>query len=377
MKKQIFLLTIICAMVLSANAQTENTKVRTFDPVITLNPFDSLGCTNYSFETYQWLPYQIDAEVQNADEIQWTTSGDGTFDNASIAAPHYYFGKNDLLANAVVLTITATGNNTTVSNDIALGIPMQLIPITKDGWTGLSSYVDKSDTPVPEVMSPVEDQLIIMINKEGTSYWQDHNPPINNLGNWSAIGYQGKFTNPPACLPIYGSPLEDQSFFVEGSFTYLPVFTDYPVLIEDLFDENVENILEIFDWKDSLYWRPTQPDFEYLKPGLAYCLILQFGYQPFTLEFPPYSWDLPLEIQTPTVAETSVFPNPSKGIFHVTINEPTQNTEYTIINSQGAIVKKGITNESFNIDISSQAKGLYYLKIAYDDGYSVKKLILQ
>ncbi|MCF8365750.1 MAG: T9SS type A sorting domain-containing protein [Bacteroidales bacterium] len=377
MKKQTFLLIIICTLLITTNAQTIRTKTVCFDPIITLNPIDSLTCEYFNFETYHWLPYQIEAEVQNSDEIHWTSSGDGTFDDESIAAPHYFIGKNDLLANAVVLSVTASGNNTTITADLALGIPLQLIHFTKEGWTGFSSYVDKSDTPVPAVMMPVVDHLNIMINKQGISFWPEPVPPINNLGNWSAIGYQGKFFNPPACLPIYGSPLADQTFLVDGTFTYLPVFTDYPVLIEELFGDNIQKVFEIHDWKDSLTWTPTNAGFEYLKPGMAYRLLLEAGSQPFTLQFPPYSWDLPLKIQGPAEPETTVFPNPSTGVFTVTFSDQIKHAEYSIFNSHGGRVFKGITDERLNIDMSSQPKGLYYLKINYDGSQIVKKLLIR
>jgi hypothetical protein len=51
-----------------------------------------------------------DAEAQYFDSLLWTTSGDGSFDDPSIANPLYTPGANDNAAQLVVLTLTAFGN---------------------------------------------------------------------------------------------------------------------------------------------------------------------------------------------------------------------------------------------------------------------------
>lgn len=372
LKNQAFFLIAGCTIAISTIGQNNPQKL---DPVIILEPLDSLDCANYNFETWQWLPYQIEAEVKNADEIEWTTSGDGTFDNANIVTPSYYIGKNDHLNNAVTLTITATGNGLTETANIAIGIPLQLIPLTEDGWTGLSSFVEKSEVPVPDVMAPVVDHLSIMINSEGSSYWPIPIPPINNIGNWSAVGYQANFFDPPACLPIYGNPVVDQSVFADGTFIYLPVLSDYPVAIETLLGENAEKVLFIYDWKDSLTWTPSSPGFEYLNPGMAYNLVLNVG-ESFTLQFPLFSWDEPTGLKTISDMELSIFPNPSNGIFHVNLDDNSV-LKYELINMQGVLISKGEEQSNFVIDIFYLPKGIYYLKIAQDGKQTVKKLVFQ
>lgn len=347
------------------------------DPVIELLPYDSLSCMHYDFNLYQWLAYPIDAEIENAYEISWTTTGDGTFSDPGIEQPEYILGMDDKLNQTVNLSVIATGNGTTVSADITLHIPLQLIPITKDGWTGISTYVDKTDTPVPDVMAPVVDHLNIMINQEGTSYWPEPIPPINNLGNWASIGYQAKFFDPPACLPVYGEPIQDQTFYLEYPFTYLPVFTDQLVDIEDLFGDNINKIFELRDWKDSLIWTPDNPTFDYLKPGLAYLVILEMGNEPFTVEFPNYSWDIPIGIEEQKEPEISVAPNPSHGKFNIQLPVQQEPFSANLFNAQGQLIfqKEGIGD--FQIDLKDQTTGIYYLKITQGGLQRVKKLVLQ
>jgi len=346
------------------------------NPVIILAPVDSLNCSNYDFEQYTWLPYSIDAQVLNAESIQWSTSGDGTFNNENIANPNYFLGREDKLNNRVVLTITATGNNTIVSSEITVNIPMQLIPITGDGDTGLSSFVEKSDTPVPEVMAPVVENLVILITVAGNYYWPEPTPPINQIGNWGAVGYKARFKNSPACLPIYGNPV-DQSYLVYGFMSYLPVLTDYPVAIEELFAGHLDNIQEIFDYKDSLTWTPANHEFDILKPGLAYRLLLYAPYPSFFIEYPPFSWDLPINIPSLETSDANIYPNPSDGIFYVKINKTSESATWEVINTEAKTIRDGIESENFTINLTSQPKGIYYLKITQGGLNWVKKLVLQ
>ena len=46
----------------------------------------------------------------NTSSLQWSTAGDGSFDNAALLAPTYTPGANDIIAGSVVLTLTGNGN---------------------------------------------------------------------------------------------------------------------------------------------------------------------------------------------------------------------------------------------------------------------------
>ena len=56
------------------------------------------------------VPYILsDATASNYSTLLWTSSGDGTFDDATLLNPTYTPGPNDLLAGSVEVTITANG----------------------------------------------------------------------------------------------------------------------------------------------------------------------------------------------------------------------------------------------------------------------------
>lgn len=66
--------------------------------------------------------YQSDAEVENYNSLEWTTTGDGSFDDATIAAAVYTPGTNDISSKVVMLTLTAFGGNGNISSTVNLTI---------------------------------------------------------------------------------------------------------------------------------------------------------------------------------------------------------------------------------------------------------------
>ena len=72
-------------------------------------------------------PYSLSsATATNQVTVLWTTSGDGTFTNASSLNPDYIPGANDMLAGTVDLTLTVTGNSPCLS--IASTMTLTVIP---------------------------------------------------------------------------------------------------------------------------------------------------------------------------------------------------------------------------------------------------------
>lgn len=109
--------------------------------------------------------------------------------------------------------------------------------------------------------------------------------------------------------------------------------------------------------------------------------------------------DLPAEIETPTMADMpegqmprlntisieqlNVFPNPSDGIFNIQLDLPEEGrTSIQVFNSQGQRVYENNLGNftgvfSDRIDISSTAKGIFFLLVQQGDQTLSKQLILQ
>ncbi len=266
------------------------------NPTIDLMGEVFLDCDNFDFIDGVWLPVEACADVEFAESVQWFTDGDGSFDDPTDPCTNYNLGPNDVWAQEVTLTIEAYGPDAcqvVTSATMVIHVPTQIIEITTPTWWGISSYVDKSDTSVPEVMEPTvgpgpgSEDLIIMINENGKYYWPEPSPPINQLGNWAPIGYKDKFKN-PTCLPIYGDILADDTFEVNGAFTYVPVLTNVETPIATLFAGHLTDILLIYDWPTGQLWTNTAADFTTLLPGRAYLLVSTNPAITYTVDFPDF-----------------------------------------------------------------------------------------
>ena len=74
----------------------------------------------------------------------------------------------------------------------------------------------------------------------------------------------------------------------------------------------------------------------------------------------------------------SVYPNPSSGKFTIENKSPATTTyETQISNIMGEeIYQKKSSGESFQIDISGQPNGIYFLRVKTSDGVATKKIIV-
>jgi hypothetical protein len=74
----------------------------------------------------------------------------------------------------------------------------------------------------------------------------------------------------------------------------------------------------------------------------------------------------------------SLYPNPSTGIFTINLNKPAK-SKICIHDVLGnCIMEKEYQNEeNLSIDLSNQAKGIYFLEVVVDNKRNVKKVVLQ
>ncbi len=287
------------------------------DPVI--DPMDDLylSCDNYDFVNGLWLALDLNPLVgPNPGDYtyQWATDGDGSFDNETAQVTIYTMGTNDKWNGVLNLTLTVVGPagcGVVVSEILTVYVPQQIIQVdnldwfdNNYGWRGISSYVGKETTSVPDVMAPavvegsVLSPLKFMFDYTGKYYWPSIANPVNQLGDWKPVGYKTKWIS-EACLPIYGDNAYDtvsSAFPVMSNtgylFTFLPVLTNEVVLIDTLFADKLgldSDVLLMYDWMSNLIWTPEDSiggGLEYLYPGQAYLLVHRPGFDSYTLNFP-------------------------------------------------------------------------------------------
>ncbi len=105
------IITLTMTVTGNCNIASDN-MVLTIDPEATAQAgADALVCYN--------APHLLEAMAANG-TILWSTSGDGTFNNATLEDPVYSFGSGDVSAAIVILTMTVTGNCDTTTDDVIL-----------------------------------------------------------------------------------------------------------------------------------------------------------------------------------------------------------------------------------------------------------------
>jgi photosystem II stability/assembly factor-like uncharacterized protein len=128
--------------------------------------------------------------------------------------------------------------------------------------------------------------------------------------------------------------------------------------------------------------------------GINWTLSLTNSYTYRTLHFPSSSTGYAcgsggaiFRLSNATGIETSrmvsslkLYPNPSNGIFTMEGLKAQKNSTVFVCDVLGNNIiqeKIGSRDENFKIDISSQAKGIYYVKLESDEGIQIEKIVYQ
>ncbi len=268
-------------------------------PTISIDSVIKLGCVNYDIEDACWYPVGLYADIANAASVQWMTSGDGYFSNPNQSNTQYHLGLNDMWANQITLTVTASGQGAcqvSETREIALWVPGQLIqhdaPPT---WKGISSYLDMSGKTVAEVFEPITgaetgENLPVMVKNIYGEYYYSGDTLPNFLGNWEPFGYKMKIQD-DCCLPLYGEALSDRTIEVGDGMNWIPVLTNVPVSIDDFFGPDLySKFAFIIDYTTGDI-RPSMGPvgagmLTDLEPGTMYLLITLPNTAPYTLTYP-------------------------------------------------------------------------------------------
>nr|NQU89767.1 exo-alpha-sialidase [Bacteroidota bacterium] len=179
--------------------------------------------------------------------------------------------------------IASFGNGLKTGN---AGNPTQQIVTLKQGWSGISSYIQPVNPNIQEMFGSVPD-LTILYNSSGL-YWPEGG--INTLQNWdSNNGYIIKMNSNQA-ITFMGEEVENLTVQIFSGWNVIPVLSINPVSTQQLTNQYAGQIIMIKDVAGTGVCWPAGNihNLEYLLPGKSYLLMSDTD---FELDFDLFNRD--------------------------------------------------------------------------------------
>ena len=341
--------------------------------------------------------YSLDGSAINNDYIYWSTNGDGEFNDPFLINATYTPGIEDILNGTVDLTLFAFG----------------IAPC----------YAEASDVMTLTVISlPIVDAGNDDMVCEQDSYQLSASAENYESVNWSTSG-DGAFTDPTILDAIY-SPgsndiaigrvtlsltayalfpcsidITDSMELTFGQIPEEPVMPIGPTVIDlgitTISKYMTKQLMNIsgYNWHLSpqeagtiegehtvgtVYWNSEYTGIDAYINVVAYndCGEISSDTLPISLS--------PVWVYNSRVNDfdIEVFPNPSHGIFNLSVIGYSNNINMLILNGNGQLItKRKLINTNghttHNIDISYCSAGIYYLKFILRDRVIVKKVLIK
>ncbi|MCF8366566.1 MAG: T9SS type A sorting domain-containing protein [Bacteroidales bacterium] len=155
--------------------------------------------------------------------------------------------------------------------------------VFNEGWNSMSCFITPENAAVEELFAPITDQLILFRNLTDI-YWPEEN--YNTIGDFNnQSGYVLKLTEAKS-LQVIGNGMANQELVLANAgWYYMPVLSECPVSIEQLFGDQISEVVIIQELIGTgVYW----PEMEIysltdLLPGKAYSIKVS---DAVTLQFP-------------------------------------------------------------------------------------------
>ncbi len=152
----------------------------------------------------------------------------------------------------------------------------------RQGWSGISSYIDPDMSDLETLIAPVYNQFVILVNNGGV-FWPDGG--LNTLGNWNSyLGYALKM-HEQSQIVMMGEMLSPTAVNLDAGWSYLPVLRNCEYPVNDLFDPLSGNFVIAKEVAGSKIFWPEMGinTLGYLLPGAAYFVLLN---NPAAIDFP-------------------------------------------------------------------------------------------
>ncbi len=117
--------------------------------------------------------------------------------------------------------------------------------------------------------------------------------------------------------------------------------------------------------------------FEFLRPGIYYCKMVNDAFQETMLNTAPVSIDVTTEVKTQKESAIVIYPNPMVRELNINTGNEVYNSGI-IYNVAGNLVKRfDINQRLLTIDVSDLDKGIYLLQLKGENGILITKRLVK
>ncbi|OQX79913.1 MAG: hypothetical protein B6D64_04085 [Bacteroidetes bacterium 4484_276] len=111
-------------------------------------------------------------------------------------------------------------------------------------------------------------------------------------------------------------------------------------------------------------YNPNMPNYDGLfnVNGLSQVIDFKFG---------------PLSVEEDPLSAITVYPNPSTGIFNINIQGIENTMKMEVLNSRGQLIYSTELNSSRQLDLSSQPRGVYFVRLYNASSVHLKKIVVK
>ncbi len=322
------------------------------------------------------------AYIINAQSLEWSTAGDGTFDNNTLVNPEYFPGTDDIFYGTVNLTVTAWDYQGSSQSDNA-SLFIHHLPIM-DAGDDIESCENISPIGVSGVAVNTE-SVFWETTGDGTFAFpslpnNQYYPGDEDLSNGQVVLVFNAFALAP-CSGISSDAL---------SLTFLPLpevnFDSLPLLgLNSPPYQLTEGSPE-----GGIYSGPGVSD------GWLYPVLAGIGTHTLTYTYFDTNdcWDLAhrdvtideyvgLDALTSGADIFTIVPNPGDGLFYVYPGKDfNADLTATVFNASGQKMRSdnftaAEASSKLKIDCSNYQAGVYYLHLSTDQNKWVRKLIIK
>jgi hypothetical protein len=217
------------------------------------------GTAGYDVTVCEGNEAQIVGYAVHYDNLLWTTSGDGTFDDATIYMPIYTPGAQDIENGQATLTLTINGGGETITDEMTVFVIQRAV--IEDAL--FDQYYCATDVPQPIAVRISGDYISFQWLTDGDGEFEDasalettYTPGLNDIANGVILT---AFAVSPGC----------------GSFTYEYPFEMNPMPEMTLSTEAIilcegENAVMNFSMSGSAGTIGIEPEFVFRMNGVNY-----------------------------------------------------------------------------------------------------------